>query len=163
MCLCCVCNYAGEHVYGCQEWMSGVFLNHFLPYFLSQGLSECGAHQFSSTGWPENPRDPPVSTSPMLGRQVHTATRIGFYMNAGDTKFRTSFLHSKHFSNPGISHLPTWGYFNHLFWNEVIDNGNTTKLGMVLTSVFSVLRKLRKKGMPHGQPWTQCEILSQIT
>lgn len=40
------------------------------PTFVTRSLAEAGTCQFVQTYWPARPRDPPISTSPVLGLQA---------------------------------------------------------------------------------------------
>lgn len=63
-----VCLYVGVCVWT-SGWFLAVLRNHTSPYFLRWGPTESEAH---CLGWTARFRDPPLSTSPGLGKHVTT-------------------------------------------------------------------------------------------
>lgn len=71
--------------------MSGIFLHCYLPYFFffeTGLLTDPGAHQLSKPAGLYS-RDPPVSTPPVLGLQMHVID-VDFYVVIGSDACVTS-------------------------------------------------------------------------
>ena len=73
----------------------------FLTYLFGQVSSGPGAKPFGETGGTQNPREPPVSTSPVLCLQTWTTARE-FYTGTWESKLRASCLQSKCFSDHSL-------------------------------------------------------------
>lgn len=82
-------------------WRPEVSIKHLsqsfsMLFFTTGSLTEPRPHQ-SARMIAGEPGSPSVSTSPVLGLQVHTLTR-GFYMALG-IEFGSSYIHCMHLSN----------------------------------------------------------------
>lgn len=145
ICMFIVCRYV--HMCVCMwrpvETTTGIYLSlpSHSPYFLTWSLSL--SHWVSYTSWPASPRDPPVSTFPMLGLLALTGHAQWLYGYLG-LKLWTSHLHSKHFSH-WIIHLP------HSWFSKFLVHGSPS---------FS--SPLNRRYFPKPSPWLSWSLVYMI-